>query len=320
MLHHQKIYLGLGSLAVLISFALLDLIEPLACPLRMQNTSCRPLSGVYLFPHRPCTIVPGGGVSILHSPQWSILYPPSKSPALYCQWPSLLWSSTDLMVSSPHLLKMLSPGLVFLFNTTYKIILGIHLLDPTDNVSSQFLYILRSNNLSFHIITTSNDPTSEQSQFHAPSLYLASTSYLSSSLILVLSFLPFSDLSGTWNSWPHLFCPCPSLSSCPNFSPCPIYRPIVQHIYLNLWQTPLISWQLSYSIVLIWKERPFYWYPYTFCLHMHTQAATSGVSKLQSLGQMWTTSCFYKVVLAHSHIHSFMYCLFLLACHNGRIE
>lgn len=320
MLHHEKIYVGLGPLAVLISFALLDLTEPLARPLRMQN--------------------------ILQASQRCLPFPPQ---ALYhCAWrwgqypsfssmkhplPSFKISSSLLSVTFiavviywPHglfssFINDVKPWItVFLFNSTYKIILGIHLLDPTDNVSSQFLYILRSNNLSFHIITTSNDPTSEQSQFHAPSLYLASTSYLSSSLILVLSFLPFSDLSGTWNSWPHLFCPCPSLSSCPNFSPCSIYRPIVQHIYLNLWQTPLISWQLSYSIVLIWKERSFYWYPYTFCLHMHTQAATSGVSKLLSLGQMWTTSCFYKVVLAHSHIHSFMYCLFLLACHNGRTE
>lgn len=56
---------------------------------------------------------------------------------------------------------------------------------------------------------------------------------------------------------------------------------IVQHIYLNLLETPLIFLHFSHCITLTGRKD--YWYPYVFHLHLHTHAAKSGVSKLYSV-------------------------------------
>ena len=43
-----------------------------------------------------------------------------------------------------------------------------------------------------------------------------------------------------------------------------------------------------------------------------------GVIKLWPLGQSHTAASFYKVLLEHSHIHLFTYCLWPILCYSGR--
>ena len=43
-----------------------------------------------------------------------------------------------------------------------------------------------------------------------------------------------------------------------------------------------------------------------------------GVIKLWPLGQSHAAASFYKVLLEHSHIHFFTYCLWLILCYSGR--
>ena len=43
-----------------------------------------------------------------------------------------------------------------------------------------------------------------------------------------------------------------------------------------------------------------------------------GIIKLWPLGQSHAAASFYKVLLEHSHIHLFTYCLWLILCYNGR--
>ena len=37
-------------------------------------------------------------------------------------------------------------------------------------------------------------------------------------------------------------------------------------------------------------------------------------------GQIWPTFCFYKVLVVHSHAHSFMYCLWHILCYSDEVE
>lgn len=195
------------------------------------------------------------------------------------------------MLTSPHLLKIWGPGLVLLFITTYIIILGIHIAGPSNSPSSQCLDILHSTHLSFHAAVT----TSKQSPLHGSPLCLASTSALSCSLILVLPFLPFSHLTGIWNSWsfplfivhhgPHVFTLPLAWLRVHSTTHLPKSFVNTLNLLAPLW--------LHY---IYWGGKKIYYYPYIFCLHTHPEAAQPGVGKLQSLDQRWTTPCFYSFI------------------------
>lgn len=218
------------------------------------------------------------------------------------------------MLTSPHLLKIWGPGLVLLFITTYIIILGIHIAGPSNSPSSQCLDILHSTHLSFHAAVT----TSKQSPLHGSPLCLASTSALSCSLILVLPFLPFSHLTGIWNSWSF---PLFIVHHGPHVFTLPL-------AWLRVHSTTHLPKSFVNTLNLLaplWLHYIYWGGKRSITIHI-SSAFTRTLKQLnQELANYspWTKGGprpVFIVLLEYRHNHSLTYYLFLFSHHHGRVN